>query len=92
MQPAEVLHQSITKARKQYDCDLAWFIYDIEFSHCKMSFSELRILAEYKINNKKIMKGDIYIRQFNKKDGDVFTFRAKKDVWDLLNKYDLLFE
>ncbi len=86
----EVLHDSTQKARKQYNCDLAWFINDIEFEPGKLSFSELRTLAEYKANNKKILKGDFYVRQFNKQEGDTYTFRAKKDVWDLLAKHDLL--
>ncbi len=87
-----VIHQSWQKARKRYWCDGSEYLLneveqglDIVFS-----FAEMRVIAEikrFRINH--IQIGETYIRQFNTDGGDVWTWRCRKVVWDILVKHNL---
>lgn len=58
----------------------------------RITFAEGRVLVKYRKDKRhlrRIYKGDLYERQFNNMDGDVFTFRMKKDLFDICCKYDL---
>lgn len=81
--------QVIHRARRSYDCDLAGFVGDVNFPR-GMKFSEIRQLIIYQRNRRKILKGDTYVRQFNILEGDTYTWRANKAIWDIFCKYDLL--
>lgn len=85
----QVIHQGVHKARKTYECGLAEFFGDVEFPR-GMKFSEIRQLVVYRRSRKKILKGDTYIRQFNIYEGDTYTWRANKAIFDIFCKYDLL--
>lgn len=93
----QVIYNSVQKARKEYD-DMAYeFLCEMadQFGWAakgKFSFADLRILVAVKQRRREarmILPGDVYVRQRNKLDGDVFTFRAKKEYHDLCCKHDL---
>ena len=84
-----VISQSVQKARKEYFCGLSDVIGDVEFERGKLSFGEIRSLVTYHRNRRKIKVGDVYVRQFNEQDGERYEWMARKDIYDLLNKYDM---
>lgn len=55
----------------------------------KMSFSELRSIARLKANNWRIVKGQLYIKQFNKQQGQYYTFYTLPDILRICVKYKL---
>lgn len=93
----EVIWNSIQKAKKEYGDDAYEFISEcIDNFHWwgkgQFTIAELRVLVGVKQRRKEarmIMPGDIYVRQRNKVDGDVFTFRAKKLFHDICSKHDM---
>lgn len=84
-----VIHSSTQKAKKEYECGLAEHVGEVEFPRGKMKFGEIRSLVIYHRNKRRIKPGDLYVRQFNEYEGDTYTWRGKKDIYDLLCKYDL---
>jgi len=85
-----VIKQTEHVSRKERDCMINEFIGDTEFERDKLSFSELRALVVYERNKRKIKPGDKYIRQFNKMGGLIYEWIAKKDIFDIICKYDLM--
>jgi hypothetical protein len=85
----EVIRQTEHRSRIDRHCNASEFIGDIDFPR-GMTFSELRSLSIYQKNKHKILKGEIYISQFNKYEGDVYTWNCKKDIFKILCKYNLL--
>ena len=55
----------------------------------KVAFSDLRIIVQMRRENYAIKKGTLYRRQFNSYDGDVYTWRTREDMYQLMCKYDL---
>lgn len=85
-----VINQTEHVSRKERNCMISEFIEDLEFERDKLSFTELRALATYQRNGRKIMPKEKYIRQFNKSEGDVYEWIAKKDIFDIICKYGLM--
>lgn len=93
----EVIHNTTQTARKEYDDDAYEFIavmVDYYNWHPRQRFSiaELRLLVLVKQRSplaRKIMPGDVYVRQRNKMDGSIYTFKAKQSFHDLCCKHDL---
>lgn len=57
-----------------------------------ITFAEGRILVKYRKDRKagnRIYPGQLYQRQFNKYDGQVYYWRMKKDLYDIACKYEL---
>lgn len=95
---AQVIHNSTQKARKKYDDDAYEFIRELvdDISHWglrkKFLFAELRLMVTIKQRRPEaryIIPGDSYVRQRNKMDGYIFTFKAKEAFHDFCCKYDL---
>lgn len=57
----------------------------------KVSFADFRTIVNWKNdpNNRWIMPGMLYERQFNKMDGHTYTFKMRKDMAEIASKYDL---
>jgi hypothetical protein len=86
----EVIYDSKQKARKDYRDDSAEFVRDgLDYLKEMATFSELRAIARLKANNWKILKGQVYTRQVNKVDGDVYTFRSLPEIAALCHKHQL---
>ena len=86
----EVISETTPKARKEYDCEACdWFGETAINSQGEFSVSELRIIALAKRHKGKIQKGDKYLKQVNKYEGSVYTFRAIPEMHKLCLKYGL---
>lgn len=96
----QAIHRQTVKARKEYYDDGWEFIDEWIRDGCcvgsfsrprKITFAEGRILVSHRrrLQPQKIFKGDIYERQFNEYDGDTFTFRMNKALFEIACKYDL---
>jgi hypothetical protein len=97
----EVISSTEHKAKKVYNDDCWEFISEWIGEGCpvgtikkpeKITFSEARMLVKYRRDYKsagKIQIGQVYVRQFNKYEGDAYTWRAKKELYELACKYDL---
>tara|TARA_R110001632_G_scaffold136095_1_gene251644 strand:- start:67 stop:342 length:276 start_codon:yes stop_codon:yes gene_type:complete len=72
----QVLSESTPKARKDHDCMASDFILASGSDGFGYSFAELRVIAKAKKHNYKIVKGQKYIKQNNKADGELYTFKA----------------
>jgi len=75
---ADLINEKLVKARKEYHCMATPWIEAAE-SSMGPEFSELLSNDDLDFWNScdgKIKKGDVYIRQFLKDSGDVYTFRA----------------
>ena len=83
-----VIRQTQPKARKEYFCDLAEYVGEINWPE-GMTFSELRALSIYEKKGRKILKGEKYVCQFNKHDGLVYQFKMSMEIFLLFCKYDL---
>lgn len=89
----QIIHDgNVKKSRKEYTC-MAWeFIRESILTYrkdFKLTFSEWRMIVRMREKKGKILKGEPYYWQFNTGDGDVWTFRASKEMYDLCVKYDL---
>ena len=58
-------------------------------SSIKMTFSELRSIAQLKANNWKIKKGQTYIKQFCKQEGQTYSFYTLPDILRICIKYKI---
>lgn len=98
----QVISARTFTARKPHRCDgyeeiLEWIYHGcmvekgVKCKYNKVSFSDYRTIVKWKndINNFLILPGMIYERQFNKMDGEAYTFKMRKDMYDIFCKYDL---
>lgn len=98
----QVISSRTITARRMHKCDgyyeiLDWIKYGccvntgFRCSHKKVSFADYRTVVKWKndINNFLILPGMKYERQFSKLDGSTYTFRMRKDMYDIFCKYDL---
>lgn len=80
------------KARKDHADDSAEFIGMDEGwyrSGGRLTFSELRSIARLKANNWKILKGQLYTRQYCEQDGQTYTFKSLPDILAICIKHRL---
>ena len=98
----EIISNTTQKAKKEYYDDgwdeiWGWIsggchTYDRRNKKIPIPFSELRMAVKFRNDRKagaKINIGDEYVRQFNKYDGDAYTWRTKKVFYEWFVKYDL---
>ena len=89
---ARNISTKLLKARKDHPDDSAhWINEDFNYlrSGKKLTFSELRAIAELKANNWMIKKGQLYERQYNVQDGETFTFKSLPAIVKICQKLDL---
>lgn len=86
----EVIQHKELRARKEYDCQASDYLKEgLQYVKGEISFSDLRIISKIQAENHKILKGQKYIKQFNKQDGLIYNWIARKDSYDLCVKYNL---
>jgi len=85
----EVLSESTPKARKDYDCMACEFILNNGIDGMGFTRPELRIISKARKSGYKILKGDVYMCQNNKFDGELYTFKAIPEIAAICFKYDL---
>lgn len=86
-----VIKQRLVKhARAEYECMASIYVKDMLSYYCNgdFTFAEMRLIVEARRNGWRIRKGDPYVYQFNKYEGDTLTFRAIQAMHDLCVKYD----
>lgn len=95
----ELSRQTEPKARREYSCDCyEQIIQEWVSNGCwldkgrKVSFGDLRKLIIAKREGFKILKGTTYINQRNLYDGQFYTWRSRKDLFEIACKYNLDFE
>lgn len=84
----EVLDHSEPTARKEHNCNACEFILNCGVTGFGYSFSELRLIAKAKKQSFKIAKGQKYIRQRNKFDGQLYTFKAIPEMHQICLDHD----
>jgi len=87
----EVISSAEYRAKKEYNDDgweyiteCGWFV--------GISFAQKRALVKYRKDRhagRKILPGDLYVRQFNKCDGTTYVWRTKKVFFEIICKLDL---
>lgn len=94
----ESLSRTRPKARKQYKCRACEDMMDHAnldeiLSVPKMTDEEREILRKALVDDKGMIQiGEVYEKQNNKYDGELYTWRAKIDVLKIADKYELLSE
>ena len=83
-----IIKQTEPRARKDYSCNLAESAGEIDWP-TGMTFSEIRSLVIYQNKGRKILKGEIYICQFNEWEGQVYQFKMDKSIFEIFCKYRL---
>jgi hypothetical protein len=86
----ENISSSTPVARKEYPCDASdWILQDMSNLNGELSFSEWRQVVKAKRKRWKIRPGERYVKQVNKTDGELFTFRAIPEIHEICLKLDL---
>jgi len=85
----EMLSNNTLVARKEYCCDASDWLLNEGINGFGFSFAELREIVIARRNGWKIKKGEKYIRQRGKYDGDLYTFKAIPAIHKICLKYNL---
>ena len=87
----EVLSNNYHKARKDYSCDACYWFSEIagERFQIDIKLSEAKLWVKAQKDGFKIKKGQRYLRNVNKQDGELYTFRARPEIHELCVKYEL---
>ena len=85
----EVLSESTPKANKDHDCDACVWVLNQGIDGMGFTRPELRALSAARKNKWKIVKGQRYIRQNNKLDDNLYTFKCLPAIHAICLKYDL---
>lgn len=88
----EIIHESQPVARKDYHCNACDFLFEIDPCELGLAFSEKREVVKARQKGYKILKGEKYIRQFNKDGGNTWTFRAIPAIHDICVSHNLYAE
>lgn len=98
----ELIKEHIRVAKKDHHDDSAEFLIeamdwtregslpgDKVGKHSRLKFCELRAVAKLKANGWKIKKGQTYIEQHNKQDGEIYVFRTMPEILRICIKHKL---
>lgn len=89
----QVLTEEVREARKDhYDISAEFIIYGLlDHRPCGegLTFREWRAIAELKANGWKIKKGQAYIYQCGKQDGEWYRFRSLATIIKICQKLNL---
>lgn len=86
----ENISERVQTARKDYHDDSAEFIQEaLDWLAFHALPNELAAIHELKENNWMIKKGQIYLKQWNKQDGETFTYRTLPSMSKICQKYNL---
>ncbi len=90
----EVIKEATPLSRKFYDCDACLFITNCDSLNDfavnnNLTFTECRALVRAKQAGFKIKPGIKYIKQVNKMEGRVYTFRAIPEIHAIAIKCDV---
>ena len=83
-----VLSESNPTARKEHSCMACDFILGYGVNGYVYTFAELRVIAKAKKNHFKIIKGQQYLKQINKYEGELYTFKAIPEMHQICIDHD----
>lgn len=89
---AEVISDTKHIARKDYYDDSTDYVqqYLSDVSRdTKLTFTELRAVANLKANGWRIKKGQLYFKQVGKFDGDLYTYRTLPVMAEICRRLQL---
>ena len=86
-----IIHQSTQKANKNYICDACNFLFSYS-NYDGFTFTEKRAVVKARTNRQKILKGEMYIRQFNTDGGNTWTFRAIPEIHKICINHELYWD
>lgn len=85
----EALSETQPFAKKEHDCDACEWLNNSGYTNEEdLTPDEWKSYQLAKSNGFKIKKGESYIRQNNKFDGEIYTFKAIPAIHDICIKYD----
>ena len=86
----EVIQEKKPIARKKHDCHACRWIIERDGNRPQLgSFAHYRKWIEARNNNFKIMPGEKYIRQTNKYEGVIYTWKAIPAIHQICSELDL---
>lgn len=86
----EVLSETCPTARKEHKCGACEWLNNSGYANEEdLTNEEWEAYKLAEENNFKIKKGEKYIRQNNKFDGEIYTFKAIPAIHEICFKYDL---
>lgn len=86
----EIIYEARLKARKDHECMACVFIIESGIlDECELSFSEFRSVVKAKRDDLKIKKGQYYLSQTVRFEGELRSFKARPDIHDICIKHDL---
>jgi hypothetical protein len=84
---------NIVRARKDYHDDSTEFLDGILDYRPRikvgLTFTEWRQIAQLKANRWRILKGQLYERQYNVMDGQTYTFKTLPEIAKICQKLNL---
>lgn len=87
---AELVRERVVKARKDHECMACVFIIESGIlDERELSFSEFRSVVKAKRDALKIKKGQYYLSQTVRFEGELRSFKARPDIHDICIKHDL---
>jgi hypothetical protein len=89
MSYVESIRYEKVKARKNHVCDACSALIDGMVYPDDFNSEEVEILRPAFEAGWNIKKGEIYERQTNKMDGEIYTFKARPEVLPIYFKYNM---
>lgn len=85
---------NVKSARKNHNCSACeWLLYGGSFQdladNYPLTYAEKRELVKAKQNKYEIQKGEPYLKQFNKNEGQVYYFKSIPAIHQICCKYNL---
>lgn len=86
----ETIWASNPVARRDYECEASLFLQEpiFDIMH-ELTFAQKRAIVIARSKGWKILKGEVYICQFNKQEGLTFTFRAIPAIHQICVQFKL---
>lgn len=83
-----VLSELKPKARKEHKCMACDFAFEA-IGYESFTFTEMRELVKARKANCRIQKGQVYIKQNNIFDGEIYTFKAIPEIHQICIDHNL---
>ena len=86
----EVIREEKPVACKDYICDSCMILIEsLPYMSDSLTFNEKRAIVKARRNKWKIKKGQVYSKQVNKMDGEIYNFKSIPEIHEICLKHDL---
>lgn len=90
MRSLEILSETTPVANKDHECDACEWLNNSGYANeGDLTEGEWKDYQLAESNGFKVKKGEKYVKQNNKFDGDIYTFKAIPAIHNICLKYDL---